>query len=63
MSLSERLDEVWESEILPALHDYISIPALSPAFDAAWAENGHLDAAVELVRSWCAALQIDGTTV
>ena len=25
---------VWSGDIVPTLHDYISIPALSPAFDA-----------------------------
>jgi acetylornithine deacetylase/succinyl-diaminopimelate desuccinylase-like protein len=63
VSLSERVDDVWEDEILPILHEYIAIPALSPAFDADWAASGHLDAAVELVRSWCAGRPIDGMTV
>ena len=40
----------WADEIVPALHDYIRIPALSPAFDPDWAAHGHLAAAVELVR-------------
>ena len=39
-----------ERDILPSLSDLVVIPALSPAFDAQWAEHGHLDAAVEHVR-------------
>ena len=45
----------WDDDILPTLHDYIRIPNVSPAFDAAWAEHGHMAAAVELIRAWCAA--------
>jgi acetylornithine deacetylase/succinyl-diaminopimelate desuccinylase-like protein len=51
----QRIDEAWERDIVPALHDYIAIPAVSPAFDADWRAHGHLDKAVELVRAWCAA--------
>jgi len=51
------------SEILPVLHDYIAIPNVSEAFDPDWRANGHMDAAVELVRSWCAAQSIDEMTV
>jgi acetylornithine deacetylase/succinyl-diaminopimelate desuccinylase-like protein len=61
--VSDELDAVWEGDILPVLHDYIRIPALSEAFDADWAAHGHLDAAVELVRSWAAAREIGGLTV
>ena len=25
---------VWSGDIVPALHDYIAIPSVSPAFDA-----------------------------
>ena len=34
--------EVWSREIVPALHDYIRIPNVSPAFDPDWAEHGHM---------------------
>ena len=53
----------WADEIVPSLHDYIAIPALSPMFDRDWAAHGHLAAAVELVRGWCSARPIPGLTV
>ncbi len=53
----------WAEEIVPSLHDYIAIPALSPMFDRDWAAHGHLAAAVELVRGWCSARPIPGLTV
>ena len=43
------IDAVWEDEIVPALTEYIAIPAKSPAFDADWAANGHIDRAVDLI--------------
>jgi acetylornithine deacetylase/succinyl-diaminopimelate desuccinylase-like protein len=53
----------WEGEVLPALTEYISIPAKSPMFDAQWREHGHLDRAVALVERWCRARPIDGLRV
>jgi acetylornithine deacetylase/succinyl-diaminopimelate desuccinylase-like protein len=53
----------WEGEVLPALTEYISIPAKSPLFDAQWREHGHLDRAVALVERWCRARPIDGLRV
>ncbi len=42
----------WDRDILPTLTDYIRIPALSPDFDPAWAEHGHLQQARELALHW-----------
>ena len=50
------------TDIVPALHDYIAIPNVSPAFDAEWAEHGHMARAVELVAAWCRARAIAGMT-
>jgi len=50
--LLDTVDDFWDREILPALVDYIRIPALSPDFDAAWAETGHLDRARRLALDW-----------
>ena len=61
--LLELSHAAWDDEIIPALTDYIRIPAKSKAFDADWEAHGHLDAAVELIRAWCAARPIEGLTV
>ena len=55
--------DVWQTEIIPALHDYIRIPNVSPAFDPDWVAHGHMAKAVELIRSWCAERTIAGLTV
>src|SRR5690606_27014618 len=52
----------WD-EIVPVLHDYIAIPNVSAAFDPEWRVNGHMQAAVDLVRDWCASRSIAGLAV
>ncbi|MEX0420732.1 M20/M25/M40 family metallo-hydrolase [Spiribacter pallidus] len=48
-----QVDEAWRTDILPALEDFIRIPAKSPAFDPHWATHGYLDEAVSLAEDWC----------
>jgi acetylornithine deacetylase/succinyl-diaminopimelate desuccinylase-like protein len=57
------VDGVWAADVVPTLHDYIRIPAKSPAFDPDWAEHGYLDEATALLRDWAAARSIPGMTV
>ncbi|HWG24229.1 M20/M25/M40 family metallo-hydrolase [Actinospica sp.] len=52
--------EGWSASALPSLAEFVEIPALSPGFDASWAETGHLRAAVEHVRDWIAARGLPG---
>ncbi|MGA8049180.1 MAG: M20/M25/M40 family metallo-hydrolase, partial [Burkholderiales bacterium] len=47
------IDKFWDEAIVPALVDYIRIPAKSPHFDPDWAKNGHIERAVELAAAWC----------
>src|SRR2546430_12768929 len=42
----------WEEDVVPALVEYIGIPAKSPLFDPGWQEHGQLDRAVALVEDW-----------
>ena len=53
--LAPFVDGVWDQQIVPQLVDYIRIPAKSPAFDKEWAQNGHLQRAVDLIAGWCKA--------
>ena len=56
------VEERWTQSILPELEAYIRIPALSPHFDSAWAQHGHLATATEHIHRWCRAQAIDGMT-
>lgn len=59
-ALTEFIDGVWDDSIVPALVEYIRIPNKSPAFDAEWAEHGHMERAMELIAGWCRARPIEG---
>src|SRR5581483_6232673 len=50
----------WDEFIVPALVDYIRIPAKSPHFDKEWQASGHIEAAVTLASSWCNAHALPG---
>ena len=50
----------WADRVLPSLSGLVEIPALSPAFDASWAANGQLQAAVDHVRDWIDARGLPG---
>jgi acetylornithine deacetylase/succinyl-diaminopimelate desuccinylase-like protein len=52
-AVAAHVDSAWTTSIVGLLHDYIAIPNVSPAYDAAWAEAGHMQRAVELVQEWC----------
>lgn len=59
----QQIDAVFRTSILPALHEYIAIPAKSPHFEPGWAEAGHLDRAVALAEAWCRAQPVRGIEI
>jgi acetylornithine deacetylase/succinyl-diaminopimelate desuccinylase-like protein len=61
--LTRTVRGLWDNDILPSLSDLVAVPALSPAFDAKWAESGQLAAAIDHVRGWVAARDLPGTTI
>ena len=48
----KKISQFWDDAIVPALTEYIRIPAKSPHFDKAWKKNGYIDAAVKLAADW-----------
>src|SRR3954469_24932949 len=50
----------WDEAVVPALVDYIRIPAKSPHFDHEWSRHGHIEAAVKLAADWCARHAVAG---
>lgn len=62
-TLHESVRRAWDGEILPSLFEYVTIPALSPAFDSTWQSTGHLDDAVEHLRRWLLSRPVPGATV
>lgn len=59
-ALSAHSDEAWDQRIVPALTDYIEVPAKSPMFDAEWAANGFIDTVVRTAASWVESRKVDG---
>jgi len=56
----QSIDTFWEREIVPAITEYIRIPAKSPHFDADWQKHGHIEAALQLAVRWCKAHPLRG---
>jgi acetylornithine deacetylase/succinyl-diaminopimelate desuccinylase-like protein len=54
------IERFWDEAIVPALVEYIRIPAKSPHFDKDWARHGHIDAAVKLAADWCRRHAVPG---
>lgn len=57
------VNEKWDTDILPALTDYIAVPAKSPAFDPDWAQNQYLEKVVRDAAQWAERQQIRGLTL
>jgi acetylornithine deacetylase/succinyl-diaminopimelate desuccinylase-like protein len=58
--LQASIDQVWDNSILEALKTYIRIPNKSPHFDPQWESHGHMEAALQLMATWCEAQGIPG---
>ena len=52
--------ETWDAQIVPALTDYIAVPAKSPMFDADWQRHGHIERVVRDAAQWVERQGIDG---
>jgi acetylornithine deacetylase/succinyl-diaminopimelate desuccinylase-like protein len=59
-SLAAHADQAWDQRIVPAITNYIEVPAKSPMFDAAWAEHGLLDRVVRDAAAWVESRKVAG---
>jgi len=59
-ALAAFADDAWDQRIVPALTDYIAVPAKSPMFDAQWAEHGLLDRVVRDAAAWVEGRKVAG---
>jgi len=50
----------WDEEIVPALTDYIAIPAKSPMFDADWQQHGHIERVIRDAAAWVESKRVAG---
>jgi acetylornithine deacetylase/succinyl-diaminopimelate desuccinylase-like protein len=54
---------LFDESVLPALCEYIAIPNESPAFDADWERRGHMQAAMDVLLSWCRTQRLEGMKI
>src|SRR5262245_3499109 len=57
------VQRAWDDDIVPALTEYIRIPAKSPMFDARWAEHGHIERAIGLITDWARRRPLEGLAI
>ena len=50
----------WDQEIVPALTQYVAIPAKSPMFDANWAGNGFIERVITDAAAWIESKKVPG---
>ena len=62
-ALAAFANAAWDREIVPAITEYIGIPAKSPMFDADWQRNGHLDRVIRDAATWVEGQRIAGLTL
>ncbi len=58
--LADFAARAWDDEIVPALTDYIAIPAKSPMFDADWAKHGYIDRVIRDAAAWVESKKVPG---
>ncbi|MEK8051742.1 M20 family metallopeptidase [Ideonella sp. DXS22W] len=56
-------DRRWDEALLPALTDYIAVPAKSPMFDTDWQKNGLIERVVRDAAQWVEARKVPGLTL
>jgi acetylornithine deacetylase/succinyl-diaminopimelate desuccinylase-like protein len=47
------VSEMWDSEIIPEISEYIKVPNKSPIFDPEWEKHGYMNTAVAMLEAWC----------
>jgi acetylornithine deacetylase/succinyl-diaminopimelate desuccinylase-like protein len=58
--LAAHANRTWDEQIVPALTDYIGVPAKSPMFDADWQRNGYIDRVVRDAATWVESRKVAG---
>jgi acetylornithine deacetylase/succinyl-diaminopimelate desuccinylase-like protein len=58
--VSSKTAQFWDDAIVPALVDYIRIPAKSPHFDHDWRAHGYIEDAAKLAAAWCERNPVPG---
>ena len=60
LRLLRHANRVWDEDIVARISQYIAVPAKSPAFDPAWANNAYLTTVVRDAAQWISSRKIEG---
>ena len=58
--IAQFTNRTWDEEIVPAITDYIQVPAKSPMFDADWAANGYIERVIRDAATWVEGRHVAG---
>ncbi|MEO6032985.1 MAG: M20 family metallopeptidase [Burkholderiaceae bacterium] len=59
-ALAEFANRSWDEQIVPALTNYIAIPAKSPMFDAEWQQHGYIERVITDAARWIESRNVAG---
>jgi len=59
-ALEQRTAEHWDAQIVPAITEYIRVPAKSPHFDPQWERNGHIERVIVDAERWVRSQPVEG---
>ncbi|MCF6249625.1 MAG: M20/M25/M40 family metallo-hydrolase [Desulfobacula sp.] len=62
-SLNTFIEKTWDTSVIPSLMEYITIPAVSPAFNPEWNSTSHLSDTLKLAQSWCNSTALDNAEI
>jgi len=62
-AIEDFCNRTWDEQIVPALTDYIAVPAKSPMFDADWLAHGLIDRVVRDAAAWVERQKVSGLTL
>ena len=60
---AEFVNNLWDSEIIPQISEYIKVPNKSPCFDPNWEQHGHMEKAVVMLEAWCETQPIKNMSI
>jgi len=62
-SIKTFIEKTWDESAIPALKDYISIPAVSPFFAPDWNSTGFLMDTLKLAETWLKSISLEHSKI
>lgn len=60
--IEARINEHFDSHVIPTLMEYIRVPSLSPMYDPEWETNGNMEAAQQVLINYVLSLNLKNFT-